>query len=154
VEILGNPISVMRFLLPALLLPLLAACTALPSQGPGMSKIVAHAGDEKPRYDVIRLDSGIADRVSVDRGSRLGSTFGMSGGAADLRIRVGDVVSITIYEAASGGLFSGEVGSAAKSVNLPSQPVARNGMISVPYVGQVRVLDRRPPKCRRASKRA
>jgi polysaccharide export outer membrane protein len=134
----------MRFLLPAIVLPLLAACTALPSEGPSTSNIVARATEEAPGYDVIRLDSGIADRVSAHRGAKLGSTFGMGGGAADLRIGVGDVVSITIYEAASGGLFSGEVGSAAKSVNLPPQPVARNGTISVPYVGQVRVLDRTP----------
>lgn len=141
---LGELILVMRFLLPAVVLPLLAACTALPSEGPSRSKIVENADEAAPRYDVVRLDSGIADRVSVESGSKFGSAFGKVGGATDLRIGVGDVVSITIYEAASGGLFSGEVGSAAKSVNLPSQPVARNGTVSVPYVGQVRVLGLTP----------
>ena len=134
----------MRFLLPVALLPLIAGCTALPSEGPSTSKIMARAGEAAPRYDVIRLDSTIADRISAEKDLKLGSTFGMAGGAADLRIGVGDVISVTIYEAASGGLFSGELGSAAKSVSIPPQPVARGGTISVPYVGQVGVLGRTP----------
>lgn len=141
---LRNLILLMRFLLPVAVLPLLAACASLPAEGPSTSNIVAHSNETAARYDVIPLNSEIADAVSADRGSKLGSAFGSKGGAADLRIGVGDVVTVTIYEAASGGLFSGEVGSAAKSVNIPSQPVSRSGTISVPYVGQVRVLGQTP----------
>jgi polysaccharide export outer membrane protein len=49
-------------------------------------------------------------------------------------------VAVTIFEAAAGGLFSGESGSlgaGTKSVTLPPQPVSRSGTISVPYAGQV-----------------
>ena len=57
-----------------------------------------------------------------------------------LTLGVGDMVVVTIFEAASGGLFSGErpsVVGASKSVSLPPQPISRNGTVSVPYVGQV-----------------
>jgi polysaccharide export outer membrane protein len=90
---------------------------------------------------VVDLDAGIADTLAAGQYESFTSTFGSAGGAPDLRIGVGDTVVVTIYEAASGGLFSGEagtLGAASKSVSLPPQPVARNGMISVPYVGQVR----------------
>jgi polysaccharide biosynthesis/export protein len=76
-----------------------------------------------------------------------------TGGAADLRIGVGDTVAVSIYEAASGGLFSGDpsaAGGASKSISLPPQPVARNGTISVPYVGQVTVAGRTPAEVQAA----
>jgi polysaccharide export outer membrane protein len=140
---LGQSIDQMRFLPLLVLLPALSAC--LPSSGPGISDIMTVPHNSPPAYDVIDLDAEIADRLSSSKFQTFTSTFG--GGAADIRIGVGDTVVVTIYEAASGGLFSGEagsLGSASKSVSLPPQPVARNGMVSVPYVGQVRAAGLTP----------
>jgi polysaccharide export outer membrane protein len=129
----------MRYLIPLAFLPILSAC--LPSAGPGRSAIVEAADAAAPRYALVDLDARIADTLAANEYESFTSTFGGSGGVPDLRIGVGDTVVVTIFEAASGGLFSGDAGSlgaASKSVSLPPQPVARNGMISVPYVGQVR----------------
>jgi polysaccharide export outer membrane protein len=70
-----------------------------------------------------------------------------------LTLGVGDVVVVTIFEAASGGLFSGDTGTlggATKSVSLPPQPVSRSGTLSVPYVGQVRAAGLTPEQVQRA----
>jgi polysaccharide export outer membrane protein len=74
------------------------------------------------------------------------SSFGSVGGPADLRIGIGDTIIVTIFEAASGGLFSGEgaLAGSVKNVTMPAQPVARSGTITVPYVGQVRAAGLTP----------
>jgi polysaccharide export outer membrane protein len=95
---------------------------------------------------VIDLNASIADTLAAHEYQSFTSTFGR-GAPPDLRIGVGDIVVVTIFEAASGGLFSGEagtIGAASKSVSLPPQPVARNGMISVPYAGQIRAAGLTP----------
>lgn len=134
----------MRFLLPLAFLPMLSAC--LPSAGPGASEIVGPADGALPPYDVVEIDARIADTLAANEFESFTSTFS-GGGAADLRIGVGDTVVVTIFEAASGGLFSGDAssfGGASKNISLPPQPVARSGMISVPYVGQIRALGLTP----------
>jgi polysaccharide biosynthesis/export protein len=57
------------------------------------------------------------------------------------RIGVGDVLSVTIWEAGEGGLFSSGAG---KSVNLPAVAVDRTGNISLPYAGEIDVLGSTP----------
>lgn len=134
----------MRFILVVLMTPVLAGC--LPAAGPSSSKIVASADTAAPAFDVVALDATVADTLAANGFESLASSFGEGGGAPDLTIGIGDTVVVTIFEAAAGGLFSGDAGSvgAAKSVNLPPQPVARNGMITVPYVGPVKAAGLTP----------
>lgn len=129
----------MRILALLALLPILAGC--LPSAGPRTSTIVSSAELAVPPFAVVPLSQGVADLLASQSAASLESTFGTGGGAPTLTLGVGDMVAITIYEAASGGLFSGEAGSlggSSKNVTLPPQPITRNGTLSVPYVGQVR----------------
>ena len=132
----------MRFLVLLLVLPLVAGC--LPSAGPQAGQVVARAGSGPAPFDVIDLDAGLAAAVSARPAASFAASFGGrgsgGGGAANLVIGPGDRVAVTIYEAAAGGLFSGESGSlgaGTKSVTLPPQPVSRAGTISVPYAGQL-----------------
>lgn len=59
----------------------------------------------------------------------------------DVRIGVGDIVSITIFEATSGGLFiPQEAGSRAGNfVQIPNEQVDNSGTITVPYAGAVKI---------------
>ncbi|WP_291548128.1 polysaccharide biosynthesis/export family protein [Bosea sp. (in: a-proteobacteria)] len=59
---------------------------------------------------------------------------------------VGDLVNVTIFEAAAGGLFiPAEAGSRAGNfVTLPVQEVDRNGMIQVPFAGAVKAQGQTP----------
>jgi polysaccharide export outer membrane protein len=61
----------------------------------------------------------------------------------DVRIAVGDVLAITIFEAGGGGLFLPESPSGrAGSAQIPNQSVDGEGNITVPFVGQVQVRGR------------
>lgn len=141
-------------LVAALALPGLAAC--LPASGPTASVIRGESREADPAFDVVALDAATAERLAATGApslASLGGTAGLGGGAADLRIGTGDTVIVSIYEAASGGLFSGDAsaaGGASKSISLPPQPVARNGTISVPYVGQVKVAGLTPAQVQAA----
>jgi polysaccharide biosynthesis/export protein len=64
--------------------------------------------------------------------------------SAEPVIGIGDSVSVTIWEASAGGLFSAPAISAgassgANSATIPLQIVGRDGAITVPYAGRVQV---------------
>jgi len=63
---------------------------------------------------------------------------------ADVRIGTGDLIGVTIFEAAAGGLFIPlEAGSRAGNfVQIPNQQVDGSGNITVPYAGTISVLGR------------
>lgn len=63
---------------------------------------------------------------------------------AKIKFGVGDVVSVTIFEAAAGGLFiPTEAGvRPGNFVTIPDQTVDNDGNISVPYAGLVRAAGR------------
>jgi polysaccharide export outer membrane protein len=63
---------------------------------------------------------------------------------ANLKFGIGDVVSVTIFEAAAGGLFiPTEAGvRPGNFVTIPDQTVDNDGNISVPYAGAVRAAGR------------
>lgn len=65
---------------------------------------------------------------------------------------MGDVVSVTIFEAAAGGLFIPvEAGvRPGNFIALPNQTVDHNGNISVPYAGAVRAQGRTPSEVQQA----
>lgn len=141
----------MRILLLLLLLPLLAGC--LPSAGPGTGLIVQGGQLSKPPFAVVALNQPVADFLAAQGPASFAGTFGMGGGAATITLGVGDTVAVSIFEAASGGLFTGEAGTlggGTKSVRLPEQPVSRNGTLSIPYVGQVRAAGLTPVEVQRA----
>jgi len=75
--------------------------------------------------------------------------FRDAGPSPDLRIGVSDSVTVTIWEAAAGGLFSAAVGdrtitAGSLTATIPEQVVARDGTIRVPYAGRIRVAGLRP----------
>lgn len=52
---------------------------------------------------------------------------------------VGDIVSVTVFEAAAGGLFTSDSGvRAGNFVTVPNQAVDEQGNITVPYAGAIR----------------
>ncbi len=67
-------------------------------------------------------------------------------------IGIGDTVTVTVWEAAAGGLFSspaittgggaGSVSTGSNSATIPEQVVGRDGGITVPYAGRIHVVGR------------
>src|SRR5688500_7802274 len=98
----------MRFLILLAVLPLLAACGALPAAGPSTGAILSESRNSVPSFDVIPLTPQLADRLAANEFESFSSSFSGSGSPADLRIGIADTVVVTIFEAASCVLFSGE----------------------------------------------
>ena len=63
---------------------------------------------------------------------------------ASIRFGIGDVIGVTIFEAAAGGLYIPlEAGvRPGNFVNLPDQAVDNDGNITVPYAGRIRAAGR------------
>ena len=134
----------MRLIFVSPLLATLGAC--LPSSGPSASAISGSAYPEgayanTESLDVVALDAEQAGRISQLDSERISNPVRTRDVAPRITIGVGDVVEVTIFEAAPGGLFSN---GNSKSVTLPSQTVAADGTITVPYVDEVHAAGRTP----------
>jgi polysaccharide export outer membrane protein len=62
----------------------------------------------------------------------------------DIVFGIGDIISVTVFEAASGGLFIPSEGGVRPGnfITIPNQPVDVHGNISIPYAGSIRALGR------------
>ena len=77
---------------------------------------------------------------------RFARTFPSRSGPTNIRFGIGDVVSVTIFEASAGGLFIPiEAGvRPGNFITLPNQNVDNGGNISVPYAGAIPARGRTP----------
>ena len=131
-------------------LPLIASLGAcLPSAGPSASAFSRNADGayaSAQGFDVVAVDAEQADWISQYDPGRGTESTRLHDGAPRITIGVGDVVEVTIFEAAAGGLFSSasDAVGGTKSVTLPSQTVAADGTITVPYVDRVVAAGRTP----------
>ncbi len=149
-----NPCSHIRAVFKTILnltaLSLLTACAIVPRDGPTQTEIRSGAQtytDDVPErlpYALIKLAPsilGAANQATAAATPSFGKLPGSNTASQNIRISVGDVVTVTIFEAASGGLFiPSEAGARAGNfVQVPSQQVDSSGFIDVPYAGSVRV---------------
>jgi len=134
------------------LLPL-AACTGLPRSGPVVRDIEVQAAAyhpeaqsrEKLPFALVDLTAPVIAAVRRGREETIASTFGSNGKRApDIRLAIGDVVQVTIFESQAGGLFvqAMAAGSDGNYVTLPQQTVDQSGLIAIPYAGSIRVAGR------------
>ena len=116
-------------------------CNFLPTQGPLPQLVVADrpADPDKVQYVVVDLTPAVVARVRTEPEPGFAARFGDRRPAPDIRLGVGDVISVTLFEAAAGGLFiPNEAGARAGNfVNVPNQEVGRDGTIAIPYAGNV-----------------
>jgi len=122
-------------------------CVSLPNAGPGAREIVHKASNSTVTpYDVVTVTPAVADVASSGIHNGFANSFSKGRYKPSIKIGVGDSVSVTIFEATSGGLFSGDSGtqSTAKNVTLPNQTVDNGGLITVPYAGRIVVAGRTP----------
>lgn len=127
---------------------LLAGCANLPAAGPSRDAVIKEAGQPDAPFAYIELSDAVIDALAQWPMPSFFGRFGDYRPSVDQRIGVGDTVQITVWEAGPGGLFSSPVTSAnetgARSAVIPPQVVARDGSITMPYVGRVKVVGRTP----------
>jgi polysaccharide export outer membrane protein len=124
---------------------LLSGCASLPSSGPSADDVVQQsttAGVQN--YAVLDVTPEVIDILSARQADNLLASFGDYRPSIDSSIGIGDTLSVTVWEAAAGGLFSAPLlsdrfSTGSKSATIPEQVVGRDGSISVPYAGRIRV---------------
>lgn len=127
---------------------ILSACSVLPSAGPSATSVTEQAGPPAaPNYELVDISPAVLEVLNRSGPPSLQARFGDYRPPVEPRIGVGDHVSVAIYEASSGGLFSSAAvsdtstlgASGSRGTTLPDQVVGRDGAIKVPYAGRVDV---------------
>lgn len=122
-------------------------CSTLPRSGPDGGSVESQAAqrlgtkDRKAGIDYVLVDINQSLlSYALAEPSPAAATFGLpSGGSPELPLGVGDIVSISIFEAGSGGLFiPADAGSRPGNfVTLPVQRIDKAGTLTIPYAGRV-----------------
>jgi len=113
--------------------------------GPATIDIWVGQGNQDPKslpYALVRVTSKVTS-ILGKAAPRLAG-FGDRRRPRDLRFGIGDTVSVTIFEAASGGLFiPAEAGvRPGNFITIPTQSIDIHGNISIPYAGTIRAQGR------------
>ena len=141
-----------------LLAALLPACSVLPGTGPKSDAVKSNATAEV-RSDTA-LPYALVD-ISADTIGFLSqpNLVSFKGYFPDKRpkpsqvIGVGDVLNVSIFEAAPGGLFTPAQAAGARPgnfVDLPAQAVDQKGNIDIPYAGEIPAAARTLPEIQQA----
>ena len=119
-------------------------CALMPASGPQSWDV--WAGQHDPSnipYAFVRITSKVAS-ILGKAVPRLVGEFPDRSRPSDIRFGIGDIVSVTIFEASSGGLFvPAEAGvRPGNFVTIPPQAVDVNGNITIPFGGEIRARGR------------
>src|SRR5262245_21856323 len=126
------------------LLVTLGGCGGLlPVSGPATLDILSGQRDETSLpYAVVKVTPKVIEVLSKNAPRLI--AFNDRRRPKDIAFGIGDIVSVAIFEAASGGLFIPTEGGVRPGnfITIPNQPVDVHGNISIPYAGAIRALGR------------
>ena len=129
---------------------LLESCSIFPASGPTRKDIVESVTPSltsgEPSFALVEIDGNSLNALARRAPSTFRGYFGDYRPAGSQTIGVDDSIQITVWEAASGGLFSSTVADrmspGSRSAAIPDQVVGRDGSVTVPYAGRVQVAGR------------
>ena len=130
-------------LVPAVVIAL-GGCAVVPSSGPASYDVDAEKSPTIP-YALVKLTPETVSIISRFEPRGLAGAFpDKYVPPSKIRFGVGDVVSVTIFEASAGGLFiPSEAGvRPGNFVTIPDQTIDNDGNISVPYAGLIKAAGR------------
>lgn len=121
----------------------------MPASGPAGTDVVSASTDVVPvvadsvPYALVKLTPEVVESLGQYE-PRFSNSFTDRRPPLAFHFGIGDIVSVTIFEAAAGGLFIPAEASVRPGnfVTLPNQAVDDKGNISVPYAGIVRAKGR------------
>jgi polysaccharide export outer membrane protein len=125
-----------------------AGCSGISGTGPSAGDVAEQAGTgAAPRYELVDIDPYVVETLRHRGPDSFLAHFGDYRPSVEPRIGIGDTVSVTIWEAGAGGLFSAPLvadrfSTGSKSATIPDQVVGRDGAITVPYAGRIPVAGR------------
>jgi polysaccharide export outer membrane protein len=139
-----------KILILSILASVLTGC-GLPEAGPKAATIVNEAARRTiPPFALVDVNSAAIVRTVARPEPSLAATFGNGSPNPGVRIAVGDVVSVSLWEAPPGSLFGNSTSSlnqqqpSGSAVTIPPQMINNDRTISVPYAGRVVAAGRTP----------
>ena len=138
---------------------LVSGCGSLPTSGPSNSQVLDQAiSDSNPGgLHIIDLDAAVVQKLLDDPDRPLSIIDKLRANRPVDLLGPGDVVTVTIYEAAN-GLFNSrrapadsdyDIAPGSSGETLPRLQVDRSGSIMVPYAGQIHVAGHTPTEVQR-----
>lgn len=132
---------------------LISSCSILPSSGPSTKEILSLRYQYNDKYnhsqmiELIEIDNNISDYLYNQKEDQ--SFFNFKNSNISIgEINIGDILDIMIWEAPPAVLFGGTLSSIgsgnAQQIKLPEQIVNHNGVISVPFIGDIKVSGKTP----------
>jgi polysaccharide biosynthesis/export protein len=114
-----------------------------PVEGPSSEAIISGTSQTVP-YQLVKLNSETIDILAAHEPKGLAGAFTDQRPPSKIVFGIGDVVSVTVFEAAAGGLFIPlEAGvRPGNFLTLPDQIVDNNGNISIPFAGLIKAAGR------------
>jgi polysaccharide export outer membrane protein len=118
-------------------------CSFFPVAGPTARDIDSETSETVP-YALIKLTPETIDILAAHEPKGLAGAFTDRRPSVNITFGIGDVVSVSIFEAAAGGLFIPlEAGvRPGNFVALPDQMVDSNGNITIPFAGLIKTAGR------------
>jgi len=121
-----------------------SGCALMPQSGPDENSVFTQAQlpDSLP-YALVKVTPSILPILAHNQPG-LYNSFVDRRPPRDILLGVGDIVSVTIFEAAAGGLFiPSEAGvRPGNYVTIPNQAVDSDGNIQIPYAGTIHAKGR------------
>jgi len=123
-----------------------AGCAIMPMSGPEDHVIKSEHTKNGPEYGLVTLTPTVVDILKEYGPGAIAGSFPDNRPPPSIKFGIGDVVAVSIFEAAAGGLFiPAEAGvPPGNFVALPNQNVDSAGFITVPYAGAVKAAGRTP----------
>jgi polysaccharide biosynthesis/export protein len=118
----------------------------VPTTGPSTGDVQSGPGLGR-QYELIPIDPFVVYELRQQRPSSFQEHFSDYRPSLEPKIGIGDTVSVTIWEASAGGLFSAPLttekfSTGSNSATIPDQVVGRDGSITIPFAGRVHVAGR------------
>jgi polysaccharide biosynthesis/export protein len=141
-------------LLAMLVAALLQACSVLPGTGPKSDAVKSNAtaevrSDAALPYALVDISADSIGFLSQPNLVTFKGFFPDKRPKPSQVVGVGDVLTISIFEAAPGGLFTPAQAAGARPgnfVDLPAQAIDQRGNISIPYAGEIPAAARTLPE--------
>jgi len=118
----------------------------LPDAGPNALAVKSEVTWNGPPYGLVKLTPDVIKVLDEYGPPTLSAVFGDRRPPPAIKFGIGDVVSVSIFEAAAGGLFIPAEASVRPGnfVTLPNQPIDTHGYITVPYAGLIPAASKNP----------
>jgi len=137
---------------------LLPACSLLPATGPSSDAVNSNAtaglrSNAALPYALVDVSADTIGFLSQPNVVTFKGEFPDKRPKPNQVVGVGDVLNISIFEAAPGGLFTPGQAAGARPgnfVDLPAQAVDQKGSIYVPYAGEIPAAARTIPEIQQA----